>query len=120
MASKQIRYYWLGFVVALAGVIWLLWLWRKQKEVVPAPLYIRGRTSAYPMVTHKESEPKVDDLKVIQGIGPAYAQRLNEAGISTFYDLATSEPEDTAKRTGLSISLVSKWIDQANELEGKS
>ncbi|MCB0037887.1 MAG: DUF4332 domain-containing protein [Anaerolineales bacterium] len=34
-----------------------------------------------------------DDLKLINGIGPAYEKRLNEAGITTFADLSHYVPE---------------------------
>jgi predicted flap endonuclease-1-like 5' DNA nuclease len=34
-----------------------------------------------------------DDLQRIKGIGPAFSERLNEAGIHTFRELASSSPE---------------------------
>lgn len=36
---------------------------------------------------------KADQLEDINGIGPAFARRLNEAGIHTFADLAAQSPE---------------------------
>lgn len=40
--------------------------------------------------------PDAQDLTQIKGIGPAYAQRLYEAGIKTFADLAAASPEALA------------------------
>jgi predicted flap endonuclease-1-like 5' DNA nuclease len=37
-----------------------------------------------------------DDLQRLEGIGPKYAQRLQEAGILTYADLAISEPQRLA------------------------
>lgn len=36
---------------------------------------------------------KADHLEDVNGIGPVFAQRLNEAGIYTFADLAAQTPE---------------------------
>ena len=36
---------------------------------------------------------KADQLEDINGIGPAFARRLNDAGIHTFADLAAQPPE---------------------------
>lgn len=41
----------------------------------------------------KESAGKKDDFKKIEGIGPKIASILNEAGITTFAELAKTDPE---------------------------
>lgn len=41
----------------------------------------------------KNNNKGKDDLKLINGIGPAYEKRLNEAGINTFADLSHYVPE---------------------------
>ena len=117
MKNDYIRHYWLGFLVAAVGIAWLIWLWRKKIEVTPKPLYITGRTAAYPLTprTPKPTTPKVDDLSLIQGIGPAYAKRLNEAGIKTFADLASADPEHLREVTGVSRWDPNDWITQAGE-----
>ena len=116
MKDEQIRYYWLGFLVAVVGIGWLLWLYRKQREVTPKPLHIAGRTAAYPMEDKASvSEPSApDDLESIQGIGPAYAQRLNEAGIATFAQLADSDPDVLREITGVTRWNPNDWIAEAN------
>lgn len=61
-----------------------------------------------------------DDLTVINGIGPAFAERLNALGIFTFADLAGLTEEKIAeleeKDSMTSPEEWQNWIDQAKEL----
>lgn len=41
-----------------------------------------------------------DDLQQIKGIGPTFSRRLNEAGIHTYRELATSPPERVKQIVG--------------------
>lgn len=118
MSNDYIRNYWLGFIVAAAGVGWLIWLWRKQREVTPKPLYISGRTAAIPASADVETgSPKgPDELEAIQGIGPAYARRLNDSGITTFSQLAEANPDDLREITGVTRWDPTEWISQARTL----
>ena len=119
MSDDHIRNYWLGFIVAAVGVSWLIWLWRKQREVMPKPLHISGRTAAYPMTAGvKPDKPQgPDDLESIQGIGPTYARRLNDFGISTFAQLAQADPGELREVTGVTRWDPQEWIDEARALE---
>ena len=66
-----------------------------------------------------ENEIAADDLKVINGIGPAYERRLNDAGIHTFAALAQQSPEELRSITGLKAwqaALPEKWIAEAGTL----
>lgn len=45
-----------------------------------------------------------DDLTVIGGIGPTFAQRLNDAGILSYGQLANLEPDQVVE-----ITHVAKW-----------
>lgn len=57
------------------------------------------------------SEP-VDSLS---GIGPAYADRLGDAGIETVTDLADADAAEVAAATDIAEGRVQGWIDQAGE-----
>lgn len=71
-----------------------------------------------PAIERKPTLP--DDLESIRGIGPAYAQRLREAGITTFKALADQTPEHLSEivqaRVWQAIEPQS-WIDQAREFD---
>lgn len=60
-----------------------------------------------------------DDLTLIHGIGPVYAQRLKDAGIHTFADLAAQAPDKLAEivelREWQAASPV-EWIAEAQAL----
>lgn len=60
----------------------------------------------------------VDNLAVIQGIGPKMAFRLREAGVHTFDDLAQKTPDAIRDMMGglPSFANVDSWIEQAADL----
>lgn len=61
-----------------------------------------------------------DDLTLIKGIGPVYAERLNAGGIQTFQDLGNRSPDAIAVLVSLSADQVSKIADwQAQALAQK-
>ncbi len=64
----------------------------------------------------QKEEQARDDLKAINGIGPAYEQRLNDAGIFTFSDLAQQTPEQLRRITDLKSwhsADPQQWIDES-------
>ncbi|WP_417719196.1 50S ribosomal protein L21 [Salipiger sp.] len=52
-----------------------------------------------------------DDLTQITGVGPAAAKKLNEAGITTFAQLAAVDPE-----TFEAVKVKPEWVEQAQTL----
>ncbi|MFW2544034.1 50S ribosomal protein L21 [Primorskyibacter sp. 2E107] len=52
-----------------------------------------------------------DDLSQITGVGPAAVKKLNEAGITTFAQLAAVDPE-----TFEATKVKPEWVDQAKTL----
>lgn len=73
--------------------------------------------------TNRHEEPRrINDLKLINGIGPAVEKRLNGVGVRTFAQLAALSPADLAAAvadlTGLSSERIIKqdWIGQAQKL----
>lgn len=67
--------------------------------------------------------PPPDDLVDINGIGPVFAKRLNEAGITTFAQLAAMTPEKAREITGVKEwqpNDPAAWIAEAQtRLQGK-
>ncbi|WP_051048560.1 30S ribosomal protein S2 [Robiginitomaculum antarcticum] len=68
----------------------------------------------------KKAEKPADDISLIDGVGPTYKSKLEEAGYTTFKSIADLE-EATANKLdedlGLGGKIVSgEWIEQAKEL----
>lgn len=68
------------------------------------------------------SQPPADDLREIKGIGRGIAQRLQDAGVRTFVQLAGHAPVELATKAGVPTSRVTRerWIDQARALAERS
>lgn len=62
-------------------------------------------------------EPETDDEPVenVSGIGPAYAERLGEAGVDTVGDLLAVDPEELASETDLSAKRIRRWQERAED-----
>jgi hypothetical protein len=72
-----------------------------------------------PLTSNPAGQPG-DDFRKIAGIGPIVAQRLRDAGILTYEDLARRAPEEIAAVAGKSAESIASqnWIGQARELAG--
>lgn len=57
--------------------------------------------------------PALTDL---DGVGPAYAEDLADAGYESLLELANADPATVAAEADLPVSRVEDWIDQAQEL----
>jgi predicted flap endonuclease-1-like 5' DNA nuclease len=61
-------------------------------------------------------ETRVDDLEVIEGIGPKIASVLREAGITSFAQLAKEEPGNLKlilEKEGMRLADPTSWPEQA-------
>lgn len=63
----------------------------------------------------KEPADGGEPLESVSGIGPAYANRLNEAGLESVADLVAADPAAVAEATGISEKRIGRWIDRAAE-----
>ncbi len=59
------------------------------------------------------------DIVDIEGVGPAYAAKLNEAGVATVEALLTAGGtrggrEQLAEKTGITDALILKWVNHAD------
>ena len=56
-----------------------------------------------------------ESVERIKGIGPAYGDRLAEAGIETVDQLAAADPAEVAERASVGEGRAATWIDRAKE-----
>jgi|SRR5215208_1476441 len=71
-----------------------------------------------PIEADTSTNRRKDDLKVINGIGPALEKRLNDTGIYTFAELAELTPEELEARLGNPRRVApTDLIEQARELQ---
>lgn len=72
---------------------------------------LEAETVAEP--TPDEVAASSEPVETIRGIGPAYAERLAEAGIETVADLAGADAEAVAQETDIAQGRVEDWIEEA-------
>lgn len=69
------------------------------------------------MADDEPAEPgiRTQPVDTISGIGPAYARRLEEAGVETVADLLAADAADLAERTDLSEKRIGRWQTRGEE-----
>lgn len=68
-------------------------------------------------VAEKKPAAAKDDLTEIKGIGPVFARRLTDVGITTFADLAQASPDHLREVTqATAVANPEEWIAQAREM----
>ena len=63
-----------------------------------------------------ESAATTRGLDAVSGIGPAYAEQLRSAGVSTVGDLAAADPDRLADETDIARGRLRTLVDRAGEL----
>lgn len=135
MKDRGIANFWFGFVIAALATAWLYWLWRRNREVLPKPLIVTGRSDEQPEKTELTEPHRVrielppeptqkslmstkepDRLTKISGIGPTYERRLNEAGIYTYEQLTNVTPDRLREITSVTRWDPAEWIAEAHDL----
>jgi large subunit ribosomal protein L21 len=94
----------------------------KAEEKKPAP-----QKEAAPKAEAKKAAPKAsgnDDLKQLSGVGPALEKKLNEAGVTSFAQIASWGEAEVAE-FGEKLSFKGRieregWVDQAKKLATES
>lgn len=91
----------------IGGAIAVVWAMRDR--------FISVATSREPnppqFRTDASSSPPVDS---IEGIGPVFAQRLTDAGISDVEALAAASPDQVAEAASVSAARARTWIELAS------
>jgi len=54
-----------------------------------------------------------EDVEIVKGVGPAYAERLHEAGVETVADLVAADAAELGDATGISPKRIGRWQESA-------
>ncbi len=113
--QEGISPWWLWMLIIIAAVIFLLWwLSNRGEEATPSAKIEAAAPAPAPS---KVEQPKPDDLKRIEGIGPKISSLLQAAGIMTFAQLADADVarlEQIVEDAGIGrIANPSTWPEQA-------
>lgn len=94
-----------GVMVGLGAAIWAL-----RDRLLPAPEIPDGPPPRFR--TGDTSTTQSEDLTAVKGIGPVYAERLAEAGITSFAELVDSDAAALSEAAGVSESTATSWMEQ--------
>lgn len=114
---------WVWLLALIVVIILLILLLRPApsaekpvvEEVPPPP--VEKPASTPPLAPFTDEVDSLDDLTIIEGIGPKISGVLREAGINTFQRLADSTPEQLAqilRAAGIQLFDASSWPEQAS------
>lgn len=90
-----------------------------------APVNAKSETPDPPKKATAKADPAepADDLTVIDGIGPAFAEDLQRIGIQHFSQLAEQDPDSLAEALNVRVTAErirrDQWIEQAKALAKK-
>lgn len=98
-----------GVIVGLGAAVWAL-----RDRLLPAPEIPQGPPPRFR--TGSMESPAADDLTEVKGIGPVYAERLAEAGVTSFEGLASADAAAISEAAGVSTSTATSWMEQAATL----
>ena len=101
----------LFLIVVLIAIVW--WLLTRNANSTETDQPINSQLDNHMIETDKES---VDDLSVIEGIGPKISSILKDAGINTFKKLCEAKPEEIKAiltQAGIHLGDPGSWPEQA-------
>lgn len=127
MKEKEFENIVIGFLVSFAVALGLYWIYRQRREVSPAPLMVARDRSRLPKATKAPAKAvadkavpakaaPADDLERISGIGPVTARRFNEAGVTTYAQLAALTPDKLQEISETGRWNPADWIEEAGKL----
>lgn len=98
----------LGFV---GGALAILWAMRDRLVSIAAPQ--DPEPPKFRVVPPPPPIPADDDLTAIGGIGPVFAGRLRDAGITSYADVREAGAARLAEITGAPVSRTADWVETA-------
>jgi hypothetical protein len=104
--------WWVWLLLVLVILVIAIWWYSTRRPAEET--YQPPSRMAEPMPTAPPAAP--DDLAVIEGIGPKIAALLQGAGITTFAELAETDPtrlESLLKEAELRLADPTSWPEQA-------
>ena len=102
------------FFGVLAGLGTAIWVMRDRFISLALPREPEPpnfRVAPHPVQEQPPSQ--ADDLTIIKGVGPVYAARMEEAGITSLAGLGAAEAEPLAALIDVPAGRVSDWIKEA-------
>jgi hypothetical protein len=105
----------LRFIGVLAGLGTVIWVMRDRFISLalprePDPPIFRVAPQTPPA---GQTASQQDDLTIVKGVGPVYAARLQDSGISSLAGLAAAQAETLSATIDVPVGRVSAWIDEA-------
>lgn len=104
----------LAIIVAAAKVAYEVV--RRQNAAAPLPAGAPYEPAPVPVPVARAGPVDIDtsdDLTAIRGIGPVFAQRLADLGLSNFSALGGADADNVARQLGVSVAVFTAWQDQA-------
>lgn len=94
-----------GLIGAAAAVLWAM-----------RDRFVSVATSREPeLPTFRTPDDSDSAVDAIDGIGPVFARRLNQTGISSVAQLAEASPDLVAEAAGVSAARSRAWIESARQ-----
>jgi predicted flap endonuclease-1-like 5' DNA nuclease len=81
----------------------------------PAPDEFEGTDTPGDAIDAEDGTTVADSVDTISGIGPAYAERLGNAGVETVPELREADAVSLAEATDISEKRISRWQERAAE-----
>ena len=95
-------------LVALLAFVAVLLRRRSRRDRVRIEIEERG-------AVERSAAAAVEDVELesVEGIGPAYAARLQEAGVEDVDDLLSVDADDLARESGIAAGRIRTWVERA-------
>ena len=109
LQTGQVSTAWIWYMILAVLVLLLIFWWLNRRRDVQLE-------EPQKEIRQPQQAKGADDLKRIEGIGPKVEKVLNEAGITTFADLAGANPaevQEMLNSADLQMMKPEGWIDQA-------